>query len=297
MTPPAPIAIFQNELAGSARTPRVKEAVALARQRLNADLHVVATRDPDTLTTWMAERLEGYRTIVVVGGDGSLGVGYNALAGGDTVLGYIPAGFGNATAHLLGLTREPEFLASVLERCDTRPVDLVSVRGRLALFAGTGWDAIVAGRYADGGAKGMVGWGRAVLRSAPDLVNRYAVQVEADGRAVHDGPIELLVVSTTPWFGRGLLVNPGARIDAGRVTLRAYPGPLTSFVPETVRWLARRRPRAAPVHAQAVTIRSADGRPLPVQADGDLIGWEREWNFEIRPAAVQMIGHWRGPTA
>ena len=106
----------------------------------------------------------------MVGGDGSLGVGYNAVAGTDTVLGYIPAGFGNATAHLLGLTREPEFLAATLAAGDARPVDLVSVDGRLALFAGTGWDAIIAGRYAEGGAKGMLGWaGRGgVLDSGPD---------------------------------------------------------------------------------------------------------------------------------
>jgi diacylglycerol kinase (ATP) len=292
VTPPAPVAIFLNELAGSARQPHVREAVALAQQRLGADLHSVATRDPATLTAWMAERLTGYRTIVVVGGDGSLGVGYNALAGTETVLGYIPAGFGNATAHLLGLTREPAHLAATLAAGDARPVDLVSVHGRLALFAGTGWDAIVAGRYADAGAKGMLGWGWAVARSAPDLIWRHAAQVEADGVVVHDGPIELLVVSTTPWFGRGLLVNPGARIDGGRLTLRIYPGPLPSFLPETVRWLAKRRPRARPVHARRLTIRTGDGRPLPVQADGDLIGSKPEWSFEIRPAAVRMIGRW-----
>jgi diacylglycerol kinase (ATP) len=292
VTPPAPIALFLNELAGSARTPRVQEAVTLARERLGADLHTVGTRDPDTLTAWMAERLEGYRTIVVVGGDGSLGIAYNMLAGQDVVLGYIPAGFGNATAHLLGLTREPEALAATLEAGDARPVDLVSVQGRLALFAGTGWDAVVAGRYAADGAKGMLGWARAVLGSTPELIQRHAVQVEADGAIVHDGPIELLVVSTTPWFGRGLLVNPGARIDAGRVTLRTYPGPLPYFLIDAVRWLAKRRPRSAAIHALRVTIRSTDGRPLPVQADGDLIGSAEAWTFEVRPAAVRMIGRW-----
>jgi diacylglycerol kinase family enzyme len=236
--------------------------------------------------------VEPYATIVVVGGDGSLGVGYNAVAGTDKVLGYIPAGFGNATAHLLGLTREPEFLAETLAAGKARSVDLVSVQGRLALFAGTGWDAIVAGRYADGGAKGMLGWAGAVAFSIPDLIDRHDVRVEADGNVVHDGPIALLVISTTPWFGRGLLVNPGARVDAGRLTLRVYPGPLPSFLPEAVRWLAKRRPRAAPVHTTRVTIRTADGRPLPVQADGDLIGSAEEWAFEIRPAAVKMIGRW-----
>jgi diacylglycerol kinase family enzyme len=59
-----------------------------------------------------------------------------------------------------------------------------------------------------------------------------------------------------------------------------------------VRWLAKRRPQAQPIHANRVIIRTGDGRPLPLQADGDLIGSRAEWTFEIRPAAVQMIGHW-----
>ena len=292
MTPPAPIAIFLNELAGSARQPRVQEAVALARERLGAELHTIATRDPEALTSWMGKRVREFRTIVVVGGDGSLGDGVVADAGTDTVLGYIPAGFGNATAHLLGLTREPEFLAATLAAGDARPVDLVAVDGRLALFAGTGWDAIIAGRYAEGGAKGMLGWAGAVAWSIPDLVDRHDVWVEADGTVVHDGPIGILVISTTPWFGRGLRVNPGARIDAGRLTLRIYPGPLPSFLPETVRWLAKRRPHARAVHAGRIAIRTGDGRPLPLQADGDLIGSRDEWTFEVRPAAVRMIGRW-----
>jgi hypothetical protein len=129
----------------------------------------------------------------------------------------------------------------------------------------------------------------------PDLIRRHSVQVEADGVVVHEGPIELLVISTTPWFGRGLLVNPGARTDRGRLTLRAYPGPLPAFLPEAVRWLAKARPRAQPVHAERVTVRSGDGRPLPVQADGDLIGSDAEWAFAIRPAAVRMIGRWVTP--
>ena len=74
-------------------------------------------------------------------------------------LGYIPAGFGNATAHLLKLPRHPAALAGVLLAGDARPIDLVSVNGRLALFAGAGWDAEVARRYAAGGATALAGLG------------------------------------------------------------------------------------------------------------------------------------------
>jgi diacylglycerol kinase (ATP) len=264
----------------------------MVRQALQADLHVTATRDPAALQSWMAERLDDYRTLVIAGGDGSLGVAYNVVAGHDVELGYIPAGFGNATAHLLGLPRDPEGLAAVIAAGDARPVDLVAVDGRLALFAGAGWDALVAGRYAAAGARRLPGWAMAVARSLPDLVRRRDVVVEADGLVVHEGPMELLVVGTTPWFGRGLLVNPGARVDAGRLTLRIYTGPLPSFALEAVRWVARRRPAAVGVRARSVALRTVDGEPVPVQADGDLIESRPSWQFEIRPAAVRLIGKW-----
>jgi diacylglycerol kinase (ATP) len=288
----AATAILLNEGAGSARSERVRRSVELARILLRAELHVTATRDPDALAAWMRSVVDEYGTVIVAGGDGSLGVAYNVLAERPVQLGYIPAGFGNATAHLLRLPADPGKLVEVLLRGDARPVDLVRVDGRLALFAGAGWDARVAGRYASFGARRMAGWAAAVARSLPDLVQRPHVVVEADERVVHEGPMELAVVGTTPWFGRGLLVNPGAAPDAGRLTLRVFAGPLPSFALETLRWVTRREPSAQGVTATRVELRTVDGSTVPVQADGDLLGERAAWTFDVAPAAVRLIGAW-----
>lgn len=254
---------------------------------------MTATRDRDELTAWLTHRIDGYATAVIAGGDGSLGVAYNVACGrADLTLGYIPAGFGNATSHLLRLPRGPESLADVLAMGDARPVDLVEVDGRLALFAGVGWDALVAARYAATGARRLPGWAMAVLRSAPDLWRRPLVEVRADGWVIHRGPMELLVVGTTPFYGRGLRVNPGARPDAGTVRVRVYPGPAHRFVLEAGRWVLRRSPRARPVDASTVEIHSLDARGLPLQADGDAIRERQRWSFAIRPGAVRLIGRW-----
>lgn len=286
-------AVFLNEAAGSAQSARVRRTVDLARRALGAQLHVTATRDPARLADWLAERIGGCRTAIIAGGDGSLGVAYNVAAGRpDLVLGYIPAGFGNATAHLLRLPREPEALVDVLVRGNARPLDLLAVDGRLALFAGAGWDALVAGRYARAGARRVAGWGVAVARSLPDLWRRPRVEVRADDWVVHRGPLELLVVGTTPFYGRGLIVNPGARPDAGALSLRVYPGPPGRLLAEAVRWAAHRPPRASRIEARSVELRSLDGTPVAVQADGDLLGRRDRWAFELRPAAVRLIGRW-----
>ena len=297
MTIPAdergPAAILLNRGAASAGSRRVRRAVELARRALNADLHEANTRDPNELKRWMDERVEGYRTVVVAGGDGSLAVAYNLLAGRPEVaIGYIPGGFGNATAHLLRLPRDPEHLAAVLVRGRPRAIDLVAADERLALFAGAGWDAVVAERYAASGARRLPGWTAAIARSLPDLVRRRNVRVEADGALVHAGPIELVVISVTPWYGRGLLVNPGARPDQGRLMLRVYPGPLPRFAVEAARWMARRAPGVPGTEAAEIVVRAADDAPLIVQADGDVIGRRAEWRFGVRPAAVRLIGDW-----
>jgi diacylglycerol kinase (ATP) len=293
MTTGSRAAIFVNRGAGGAAQPRVERAVDLARAALAADLHVTATREPAELEAWLLDRVGGYETAVIVGGDGSLSVGYNvAAARGDLTLGYIPAGFGNASAHLLRLPREPEGIAEVLHRADARPVDLVAVGERLALFAGAGWDARVARRYAAAGAKRMRGWAAAVLRSVPDLLSRQPMEVIADGWTVHRGPTELVVVGTTPFYGRGLRVNPGARSDAGRMALRVYPGPAPRLAVEAGRWALGARPHADRIDALEVTIRALDGAGIPVQADGDMVGDRPEWTFALRPAAVRLIGRW-----
>ena len=290
-----PVGIFLNEGAGSGRTDRTRRTVELAQRALAADLHVTATRDAAELAAWLGARLDRYATAVIAGGDGSLSVAYNAAAARPGLtLGYIPAGFGNATRHLLRLPGDPDALVDVLVRAEVRPVDLLAVDGRLALFAGAGWDALVAGRYADAGARRLRGWAAAVTRSVPDLWRRPITEVRADGWTVHRGPMELLVAGTTPFYGRGLRVNPGARPDRGRLSLRVYPGPAPRFAVEAARWAFRVRPRAARIDAQRIEVRTLDGSLLPMQADGDLVGHggRPAWTIDIRPAAVRLIGRW-----
>jgi diacylglycerol kinase (ATP) len=286
-------AVFLNEGAGSARSERVRRAVDLARHALDADLHIIATRDIGELTAWLEERVDGYTTAVIAGGDGSLGVAVNVVAARDGItLGYLPAGFGNATRHLLRLPSTPEGQAEVLRRGDARPVDLVAVDGWLALFAGAGWDAVVAERYEASRAHRLPGWTAAVARSIPDLWRRPRVEVRADGWVVHRGPIELVAIGTTPFFGRGLAVNPGARSDAGVMSMRIYPGPAPRLALEAARWLLRARPQAERIDARRVELRALDDVPIPVQADGDVIDARSAWTFEIRPRAVRLIGRW-----
>jgi diacylglycerol kinase family enzyme len=65
---------------------------------------------------------------------------------------------------------------------------------------------------------------------------------------------------------------------------------------EVGRWASRRPPAAKGVAARTLTISSLTSRPIPVQADGDHMGEAAEWQFEVRPAAVRLIGKWESPS-
>jgi hypothetical protein len=104
--------------------------------------------------------------------------------------------------------------------------------------------------------------------------------------------MEFMVVGTTPFYGRGLRVNPGARPNVGTMALRVYPGPAPRLVIETARWILNLPPHAERIDARRVEVRTLDGTPIPVQRDGDLVAARAAWRFEIRPAAVRLIGRW-----
>ena len=61
---------------------------------------------------------------------------------------------------------------------------------------------------------------------------------------------------------------------------------------EVGRWASRRSPAAQGVAATTLTITTVNEREIPVQADGDHMGEAAEWQFEVRPAAVRLIGKW-----
>jgi hypothetical protein len=168
----------------------------------------------------------------------------------------------------------------------------VEVDGRLALFAGAGWDALVAARYAAAGARRLPGWAMAVARSVPDLWRRPLVEVRADGWLVTAGR------SSSSSSAPRRSTDAGCRSTPARDRTPDAPGSASirarshRFLLEAGRWVVRLSPRARPVDASTVEIRSLDERGLPLQADGDAVGGRQRWSFAIRPQAVRLIGRW-----
>ncbi|MFB7476276.1 diacylglycerol kinase [Kitasatospora sp. NPDC056184] len=155
--------------------------------------------------------------VVVVGGDGMINLGLQAVAGTATPLGVIPAGTGNDHARAHGLPRDdPEAAADVVAAGHTRTVDL----GRITAADGTtrwfgsvlasGFDSLVSDRT------NRLRWPRGRMRYhlaiAVEFANLRPLPFRvtlADGTEI-SRHLTLAAVGNTSSYGGGMLICPDA---------------------------------------------------------------------------------------
>ena len=138
--------IVLNPVAGQADTERVLRLLAGAFAVRRSPFDVMETRGPGDAERFARDAAaQGYRSVVAVGGDGTVGEVITGLAGTGVPLGIIPKGTGNQVAFNLGIPRSIEHAVDVVVNGDEVPMDLGQVaEGRyFAVAAGTGWDAAV----------------------------------------------------------------------------------------------------------------------------------------------------------
>ena len=176
---------------------------------------------------------EGLERLLVAGGDGSVHLAVQALAGTATALGVVPAGTGNDFATAIGAPFEPEAAVRRALEAPIRRVDLGRARSAgdggwawFSTYAGVGFDSETA-RRAHQGHRVLSGhaiyvW--AVLRTLADF-RPPRLTVEHDGGRF-DGPAMFVTLANGPAFGGGMRIAPAARNDDGvldLVIVRAIP--------------------------------------------------------------------------
>jgi diacylglycerol kinase family enzyme len=251
---------------------------------------------------------EGYDVVVAFGGDGTVNEAANGLLGSPTPLCCLPGGSANVFGKMLGIPGElvdaTEHLLAMADDWRPRKVDLGVVNDRCFTFAsGLGLDASVVQRVdANPRLKARLGayyftWVALRTFSRRYLVKPPRMVVRTSSKELHG--VTAIVQNGSPFTyfqNRPIEIADGAALDSGALT----GGVLHRATPLSmpfIAWRAFSRRARVVSHRQVtgladmneLTVRSADGRPLPLQVDGDYLGEVSEARYSILPGALNVV--------
>ena len=260
------------------------------------DVEVRPTLGPNDATRLAREAAnEGFRDIIVSGGDGTINEALQGLIGSNVRLGIWPRGTANVVGRELQLPRQVERVAEVIAAGNTRrvhagcaTVESTGDKRYFLLMAGIGLDAAIA----DGvkpALKKRVGEA-AFWYSGIEQFARWkpvSFVVEIDGTQY---PATFASIGKAPHYGGKLAITPRARMDQPEFEvclissvqrlrfLKLLPMARFGGVPEGTRDVTFLRTTQA----------RAIGAGVQAQVDGEVIG-DLPMTFTISPHSIEVM--------
>lgn len=273
------------------------------------DLEIELTRGPRDAERIAREAVRsGTRRLIVAGGDGTGSEVVTGLLSADlgeyAELGFLPLGSGCDFARGLGLPRDPEKMVGLLRDGDTMRIDAGRVQytddegqPRTGYFLNIGsfgisglTDRMVnqAGKRLGPGAAFVIGTLRAIASYRP-----AEVEIDVDGEPFYRGPLSMAVAANGRYFGSGMTVAPGARIDDGSfevVVVGELSKPrLIAAFPKIYRGSHFAHPAVSHTTGRRVEARISRGDAILIDIDGEPLG-HLPATFELLPGAIRLFG-------
>jgi diacylglycerol kinase (ATP) len=269
------IALLTNPTAGKGRGAKARAAALQRLREEGVTVRDLSGKDADEALDLARQAVaDGIEALVVVGGDGMVHIGVQAVAGTSTALGIIPAGTGNDVARYFDLPRKDAGAAAdVVLRGTTRKIDLA--RSGTKFFAtvlAAGFDALVnerANRMT--WPKGQMRYNLATL--AELRVFRplhYTLDLDGEERVLD---AMLVAVGNGPSFGGGLRITEGALLDDGMLDVVVIKpmsrGSLVRTYPKLFNGTHVTHPQYEHHRVRSVTVASPG---ITTYADGERFG-------------------------
>lgn len=287
--------IILNPAANSGRSARNRQAIDSAFRAHDLPFDLIMTERKGHAQQLAAEAAgsDRYGAVVAAGGDGTINEVVNGLVGSDLPLGCMPLGTGNDWAKMWNLPpNRPDVVARRLRDGTVRAVDVGCVNGRAFLNGvGVGFDAQVA---ADATRvtrlQGLSAYAVALVR----VLARYRaprMRVAWNNNVLHKRLL-LAAIGNGRVIGGGFRLTPDAVVDDGLFDVCLVDAlrvdKIVRHIPKVLRGTHTALRQVHMARTSTLTITSSD--PLPVHADGEVVGEAlHEVEIVIKPAALRML--------
>ena len=287
--------VVLNPAAGNNAKDIVLKSLKIHFENAGIDYEVYETTEQDEPGEIVRARLEKdtFDFVVVAGGDGTTSQIIDGLVGGSVPLGIIPAGTGNLLAHDLGLPLKIDDAVALIAGAHLlRKIDAMRINKRVfVLNASLGTSAKVISKTTSKSKNrfGQLAYIWETIRNLYTLRRRY-ITVDVDGKTAKYCAVEAAV------FNCGMLAKtlyprgPDIRIDDGHLDVWIVSFKTILDYPLYLFRMIRERPSRHLSHfinsEKSIMINSSI--PLPVQADGDIIG-TTPVEIKVLPGALTVF--------
>ena len=235
------------------------------------DRRETGTDGPTSADLAKAALAEGFRVVLVAGGDGTVAPAAIALLETPVTLGILPFGSYMNIANGLGIPLKPIDAARVIAERKVKRSDVGEVAGKVFFETcgiGLDADAFGAARLAERGR-----WGPAFRRIVRWATARsHRVEITVDGKTESHRVLQILVVNS-PYYGWSLPIVPNADMTDGLLDVAIFPrkGRL-QLLGSMARIWHTGRPGKPPRLLRGKVIEIASSEAVPVHADGQIAG-------------------------
>lgn len=297
------IKVIANPLAGRGRGRHTIPIVSRLLEREGVHFSLEETRYAGHAIELARQAIkEKYRTIVALGGDGTVheiinGIysddGKGTVLAEDVRLGIIPAGSGNDFAYAVGVPPDIYRACKRLLNGTTRLVDMGLINGRLFAYGvGIGFDAEVniESRKIKW-LRGMAVYLIALLKVMLSRRKTYQLEIVVDGVQLKERAMMVSIANGRRYAGV-FLVTPYAKVDDGLLDL-CIISPISRFdmlrfLPLVVKGRHTELSAVKMYSAREIVVKSES--PLISHVDGEIFGsGGHEYQFSLVPNRLRVI--------
>ena len=240
---------------------------------------------------------QGYDTVIVAGGDGTVGEVANGLIGTDVALGILPIGTFMNVARMLSIPFHLERAVMVIKMANARMIDvgeITSIEGErpdeptyFLESAGIGIEADFQNEFLawERGDKSALG---RFLRKRNHFY-QSPLKVELDQERSFESRAHVIMISNGPFAGAAIPVAPSAKLNDHLLTIRRYHMSKLELLRHVLHLMIAGTYKNPKVEIYtSTTVRISSQSPRPVHADARVFG-KTPISIKIRPNALKVI--------
>ena len=284
--------VVQNPVSGLSDAPTIREKISQAMDEYQIPFEIYETTGKEDLHEIVQAAIgNGFERFVAVGGDGTISSVASGLVNTKIPLVIIPTGTVNALARELQIPFTlDEAVRWWVTSGRSKFIDMIMARERFYLLnvsVGTSAKIMKAAKREDIHRFGAVVYLWQALKQIAN-VPIYRFQLLVDGKPVQFRASELMIANSGVLMGlKALQLDPEASLDSGTLTIcHVQMKSMLDYVRIAFKIVTTPPEESTPEldcldASREITIRS--NRPIPVQGDGEQIGYT--------PVTVKLIPH------